>query len=266
MPMPEVIPRPCKECGKIIKYLRRGLCDACYRRWMRRNKPRPPRECKQCGRERTIIAHGICDVCDAARYYKPHKVICRNCGKERIEWDAELCGHCWHKLHPKIAKCKKCQQDKPIYARGMCASCYSLWFYRNKSKYDICKECNQQKPIVAHGKCMACNSRLRARKNGVCAKGSKMSSPQRAILEHYRSVFPDEEILSNHPIFTNPQTGRQIDVDIWISGQNLAIEVDGPHHRQSVFGQENLKYVQKMDALKDQLANAAGIHLIRIPV
>jgi len=260
-------PTHCRECGKEVKYLRRRLCNACYRRWMRKHKPRRPRICRKCGRKRTIVGRGLCDSCYAAQYYRPSRMACRNCGKERIEWSDGLCGHCWHESHQKIVKCAMCGEEKLLYARDMCARCYSRWYY-HQLPTGICSICGKENRILFQGRqiCVACYGLKQARKRGVRPKGDIMSGPQHKIFEFYQTAFPNDQVLANHRLFTNPGTGREIDVDIWIPSQGLAIEVDGPHHRKPIWGKESLEYTQKMDTLKDRLAAEADIHLIRIPV
>jgi len=104
------------------------------------------------------------------------------------------------------------------------------------------------------------------RAQGVQPQGETISKPTEQVAEFYQAAFPNHEILFDHPMLKNPDTGYPLRFDIWIPEEKLAIEVDGPFHREPIFGEEKLKRTQYLDALKDRLAAEAGIHLIRIPV
>lgn len=51
----------CDDCGKRTPRPRRGLCDACYARQLRAN--RPPAECASCHEVKNIQSLGMCAVC-----------------------------------------------------------------------------------------------------------------------------------------------------------------------------------------------------------
>ena len=101
---------------------------------------------------------------------------------------------------------------------------------------------------------------------GVTPHGEAQSRPVKEIAAFYRAAFPGCEILLDHPVLVNPETGFFLRFDIWIPSQCLAIEADGPIHREPIFGQDKLLKTQRLDALKDRLADEANITLIRIPV
>lgn len=76
-------PKPCSECGRPYKPMRRGLCSSCAnrllyppanprRRYKKKPSTRPPRECGDCGETKPIMALGRCNACYCRlRYYQP---------------------------------------------------------------------------------------------------------------------------------------------------------------------------------------------------
>jgi hypothetical protein len=63
-----------------------------------------------------------------------------------------------------IKNCKSCEQEKQIYARGLCRNCYvnasragNLDKYRPfKKRLSKCKGCGNKRKIVAKGMCNSC--------------------------------------------------------------------------------------------------------------
>lgn len=73
--------------------------------------------------------------------------ICKNCNKNKKNVSLSgisegLCKECYRKLiwKPKIVKCKRCNRDKPMHAKGLCIGCYNSVFHIDKVKADNWKK------------------------------------------------------------------------------------------------------------------------------
>ena len=95
---------------------------------------------------------------------------CRECQVEKYVAARGLCSTCYSKLNRKenAAVCEGCKEFKPIHAKGLCDKCYGR-FQRHgdtsrerKKKGDtLCTYCNE-KPMHAKGYCKGCYQRYRA--------------------------------------------------------------------------------------------------------
>ena len=74
------------------------------------------------------------------------------------------------------------------------------------------------------------------------------------IEKGYKPEFHKEQILSN----------TKLHIDLFIAKLNTAIEIDGPSHYISVWGDESLARNQKYDQKKNGLIIGKGMRLIRI--
>ena len=74
------------------------------------------------------------------------------------------------------------------------------------------------------------------------------------IKNGYKPEFHKEQILSN----------TKLHIDLFLAELNTAIEVDGPSHYVSVWGEESLARNQKYDEKKNGLIIGKGMRLIRI--
>ena len=99
----------------------------------------------------------------------------------------------------------------------------------------------------------------------------KMSLCETRVLNVVKTMYPDEEIISNYrPDFLyNPYTGCNLEIDIWIPNKNIAIEVDGiQHYEYTPYYHANIDdFIQQRmrDVSKDVRLKHLGIKLIRIP-
>lgn len=86
--------------------------------------------------------------------------------------------------------------------------------------------------------------------------GSKLEKflLKKLIENGYKPEFHKEQILSN----------TKLQIDIFVSDANTAIEVDGPSHFKSVWGDESLARNQKYDQKKNGMIIGRGMKLIRI--
>jgi very-short-patch-repair endonuclease len=86
--------------------------------------------------------------------------------------------------------------------------------------------------------------------------GSKLEKYllRKLIESGYKPEFHKEQILSN----------TKLQIDIFVTDANTAIEVDGPSHFKAVWGNESLQRNQKYDQNKNGLIIGKGMRLIRI--
>lgn len=94
--------------------------------------------------------------------------------------------------------------------------------------------------------------------------GGKREEQCRLIFESIFGIkFPSVRLS----VFTNPSTGRHLELDGYCRSLALAFEYDGDQHRK-VGGftktEDDLCNLQARDALKDEIAAREGIDLIRI--
>jgi len=63
---------------------------------------------------------------------------------------------------------------------------------------------------------------------------------------------------------TNHTAGKDFEVDLALPKEMIAIEVDGPTHFLSIFGEKHLEKQQERDARKDDMINAIGYNVLRV--
>lgn len=108
-------PKPCKNCGREVKPLRKGRCNRCSAYLAKHGVERPPftnrlitRSCRICGRLAKPILNGRCHTCDIywrrtgverpyiadGRSEKVEQVPCSRCGRP---WASRkgLCSNCY---------------------------------------------------------------------------------------------------------------------------------------------------------------------------
>jgi len=92
-------------------------------------------------------------------------------------------------------------------------------------------------------------------------KKTTRSKSEEFIYESIRErVRPDIRIFKND----RKQIGYEL--DIYIPKYKIAIEVNGPVHRENIYGKENLKKVQKNDKIRSNLCINKGITLFIINI
>jgi hypothetical protein len=75
----------------------------------------------------------------------------------------------------------------------------------------------------------------------------------------FKRKWPNDRAYYNYrpEWLINPRTGRRLELDIYYPSQNLAIEIQGPHH--------GLMYQEYKDQIKKEKCAARGITLETIP-
>lgn len=99
----------CEFCDKGVQTLKKGLCDSCYARQLRRGTPEykvPAKAlpCSYCGKEGKTVAKGLCNAC----YYRQKK-------NGSLEYKRREPSP----LHCKVEGC-----DRPVVSRGYCSTHY----------------------------------------------------------------------------------------------------------------------------------------------
>lgn len=123
---------------------------------------------------------------------------------------------------------------------------------RNKRKQDSKNRWNAMDETIKQNMLNAAHVAIR--KSSV--EGSKLEKFVLAKLleNNYKVEFHKEQILTN----------TKLQIDLFLPGENVAIEVDGPSHFEPVWGDDSLSRNQKYDQKKTGLILGKGIKLIRI--
>jgi len=191
-----------------------------------------------------------------------------------IGYKKRKCIRCSDKYKPKASNqkyCKKCQ----LWNRSRINKKSRRRAKRTKT-CTICKEIFMPKSI----KDKTCGSKecFNIYKSQSSKKYYKTKIKPGKHLDKGKS-FPQQRIykmlkkkFSNliweydcRSIIKNPETNYALELDIWCPNLKLAIEYDGQHHFSSkIYGKKSLKYVQKMDEIKNQECKRMGIKLIRL--
>jgi hypothetical protein len=146
-------------------------------------------------------------------------------------------------------KRNKLRESRKI--QGLCTECGNE---KERPEILLCNECNEKR-LEYH--------KSRNREKGMSEAGQ--SSHQKFIYDIVRNIIPDKDIdYNNKKTIYSPETAYPLELDIYIPSINLAIEVDGPMHREPVYGEERLELQIKNDAIKNELCLKNHINLIRI--
>jgi len=89
---------------------------------------------------------------------------------------------------------------------------------------------------------------------------------QRFLAACIRSIYPNDEVIEEHPIGLHPQSSLAVTVDIFVETRNLAFEYQGEHHYHNVLPQSAPTLIFEMrDVSKLQLCSELGVKLIIVP-
>jgi len=101
----------CKECGRALPHLGRGLCGACYLRVRRKELTAL---CPECGKLRPLLYRSntgrVCKSCHD-RAQKKLPITCPHCGKKARRHTAGLCQACWLKEYRKNGRSVRLEPD-----------------------------------------------------------------------------------------------------------------------------------------------------------
>lgn len=120
----------------------------------------------------------------------------------------------------------------------------------------LCGECNKNIFITSLAN-YEYNQKIRC---GTCSQ--RISVPERTtrnILEKY-----DIKYLPEYK-FKDCKDKRPLPFDFYLPEYNILIELDGEHHYHPKWGDEQLKYIQNHDKMKNEYCENNNITLIRIP-
>lgn len=94
-------------------------------------------------------------------------------------------------------------------------------------------------------------------------KGLRLSSKHGSNFEKFlHKVILDAGYNCYH--HRNILENEKLEVDLWIPSLLLAIEFDGPSHREPIWGEDKLKKQQAADSAKNGLILSKGYRIIRI--
>jgi hypothetical protein len=134
---------------------------------------------------------------------------------------------------------------------------------------DLCTDCGKPKERKELRLCDHCNDIMvtasikHRRKAGMKPAGK--SQYQELALKILKILLPDYSILYNdRRTIRNPLTHNALELDIYIPDIRTAFEIDGPMHREPVYGEKRYLYQIAADAIKDEQCTLKDIKLIRI--
>lgn len=74
------------------------------------------------------------------------------------------------------------------------------------------------------------------------------------------------DILPQITLIRNDRKELGLEMDIYIPEIKLGIEINGPVHREPIYGKTNLKKVQRNDRIKQELASVKKIKILVIDI
>lgn len=232
------------------------------------NKVQQGKWCRKCYNLRQM-----CSLQDAKKLAKKY---CGKCLSETYEgskckllWEC-VNGHEWAAVYDSVNKgswCPKCKYeelskrfrcdytkaDKIAKSRG--GKCLNSVEYKNSRTILLwqCKEGHQWSAPFAP----VCY-------NNTWCPECKKSKTQLFLVNIISELFPNNKILVNCRKFKwlcNPDTGRRLEIDIFVEGLNIAVEYDGEQHfvpvrfRQMTEKEAKGRFsgIKKLDQLKNKL-------------
>jgi len=217
----------CLSCGKPITTGRmdKKYCNKHCRRqaelarsrakWARMKAERPtapPRPCEYCGKMMTF--EGARPIVVARKKYCSEKcsnaIHSKRANKRRRKRIVSAIRESGIPLNRTCAFCGKefvIEPGKPnqgytslnrIYCSRQCSN------HAVQSRRDWAEQYQKRRADILQ------YYETRRREAGVSPIGSNTSKPHQAILEYYELVFPNCDVLCNHPVLTNPETGREL--------------------------------------------------------
>lgn len=102
-------------------------------------------------------------------------------------------------------------------------------------------------------------------------RGQRCPKCSMSYRENYIKEFLEEKNIlyvynKGHKELINPKTGYPLKPDFYLPKYNTIIEYDGFQHYKNIYGNKNLKEVQKLDELKNKLCMEKGIKLFRFNI
>lgn len=248
---------------------------------------RPPviKKCRYCETEFRATAK--------FKYYCSEK--CAAIGKRKRNNEASL-KHFHANKQPVIKPCKGCLKDIVIYGRQIfCEECSKTRRQEKMREYkkaqrqskdyqeqerirrankrnerkaqDLCIDCGE---ATYEGliRCYTCHNDMISRctkynrSQGIKeAGGSRHEGIIKSLitsLSEYTFTERDWTVVRNH------ESNQALQLDFYCKQLQLAIEVDGPMHRNPIYGKERLEMQQYNDSIKDSECKRMGITLLRI--
>jgi very-short-patch-repair endonuclease len=136
-----------------------------------------------------------------------------------------------------------------------------------RASNDLCIDCGGPKERTIT-RCFSCNETFKER--NIKYNRSRGMSPagcsqyQNLAFEMVKDITSFEVRKNDRSTIFNPITNYGLELDIYIKELSLAFEIDGPMHREPIYGEERLSLQEKNDKIKDEQCLKQGIKLIRI--
>lgn len=196
----------------------------------------------------------ICDICSGTiENPKNNSKFCLPCSKDRRKQKMKE-----YDKNRKPENEQKSQQRRNEVRRQL------------RKKYQeegLCTDCGGQRHDTLK-KCLKCHEiNLKAsiktnRKKGMMPAGQ--SSCEKMTYEILKQLTSLNIVRNTYKAIRNPKTNKALELDIYIPDINLAIEVDGPMHRVSCYGEKRLLSQIINDKIKNSCCEEKGITLIRL--
>lgn len=189
----------------------------------------------------------VCAKCGTNKELRPFKFMektsafCFDCQSENLSKEAVLAAK--KKLKETGFKIKSVSKNKYI-----------------KSQWSLV--CPLGHEFKKSGKRLAESLRTNGKVHCPCCwKSSGEEERVRFMLEtHFNEKFE-----TVHPEWlVNPETNRCMELDMYCENLKIAVEYNGIHHYEPIYGDEKLEGVQFKDALKQKICQEKGIRFIQI--
>lgn len=189
--------------------------------------------------------------------------VCAHCGKDKelrpfkfMEKTSTFCFDCQSE---NTAKEAELSAKKKLKEAGFKIKSVSKQKFE-KSQWSLV--CPLGHSFKKTGKSLASNLRANGVANCPCCwKSSGEEERVRFMLEtHFNEPFKNV-----HPEWLmNPETNRCMELDMYCEKLKIAVEYNGIHHYEPIYGDEKLEGVQFKDALKQKICEEMGIRFIQI--
>lgn len=128
----------------------------------------------------------------------------------------------------------------------------SSWCLKCENGHTFIRKANKMRDSIARINAVYCPH---------CWKSSSEEEYVRLLLEEeFKKPFPNIRPSWMH----NESTGYALELDMFNEDMMLAVEYNGIHHYEPIFGEDSLASVMKKDILKQELCLQSGVHLIQI--
>lgn len=211
--------------------------------------------------------------------------ICKTCNVEYFQLNfKKYCSRKCYEIRPNgftsggsvILQCLQCKQDvlkfkseiqknpDKVFCNSTCSSNYD-WKTRHKSdsrKSYLCKICNKnflRYSCDIHSQNIFCSASCASKHTSQFTKRREKSNLELFILQKLKENFPYLRILTG-----DREQCSGLELDFYFPDLNTAIEINGPIHYKSIYGEKYLSSMQERDLRKSEICKNKNIDLIYI--